>query len=169
MGHLGILKPPLDTYCFKVKLFQRFCQGCLSQGFISLSWIYDNIWQRCWSGEVGQGKYSSVFSTRSCFFFQLSLLWGFSEDIVYLGNYTMLFCMKGDKNFKVKRGILFFKYCRKYNVQSKYVIIYENRVKEFASYVSIFLATVDDRKIQRDISSFVALFVYRPVMWWSVS
>ena len=25
-------------------------------------------------------------------FLQLSLLWGFSEDILYLDNYTMLFC-----------------------------------------------------------------------------
>ena len=90
-GHLGILRIPLDTISFKVNLSQRLCHGCLSKSCKSVSWIYDTFWQRCWNDEEVKYVMWNIRVEHEVVFLRLSLLWGFSENVLYLDNYTMLF------------------------------------------------------------------------------
>ena len=68
--HLStILRIPLDTIISsKTDWSQRLCQGCLSWGCKSVSWIYDKFWQWVleWWGESSE---IFVLSTRLLFFF----------------------------------------------------------------------------------------------------
>ena len=45
-----------------------------------MSWIYDKFWKRCWNGEVNQWN---IRVQHEFVFLRLSLLWGFSEDVLY--------------------------------------------------------------------------------------
>ena len=77
---------------------------------ISFMWIYTMnlryVWQRCLNGEVST-KWN-VHDEQEVFL-RLSLLWGFSEHVLYLDNYMMLFCF-----LRIDYFVFFTRYSLRY-------------------------------------------------------
>ena len=84
---------------------------------ISFMWIYTMnlryVWQRCLNGEVST-KWN-VHDEQEVFL-RLGLLWGFSEHVLYLDNYMMLFCF-----LRIDYFVFFTRYSLRYLPKKLYI------------------------------------------------